>query len=84
MWLSNTSRLTRARSNPWDSLSPFQGTVVDGHDFIDQAIASGAACVICERMPEETPEHVTVIQVKSSANALGHVAAAFHDHPSAT
>ena len=59
-----------------------QGTVVDGHDFIDQAIASGAACVICERMPEETPEHVTVIQVKSSANALGHVSAAFHDHPS--
>ena len=58
------------------------GTVVDGHDFIDQAIASGAACVVCERMPEETPEHVTVIQVKSSANALGHMAAAFHDHPS--
>ena len=58
------------------------GTVVDGHDFIDQAITSGAACVICERMPEETPEHVTVIQVKSSANALGHVAAAFHNHPS--
>ena len=58
------------------------GTVVDGHDFIDQAIAAGAACVICERMPEDTPEHVTVIQVKSSAHALGHVAAAFHDHPS--
>ena len=58
------------------------GTVVDGHDFIDQAIAAGAACVICERMPEDTPEHVTVIQVKSSAHALGHLAAAIHDHPS--
>ena len=58
------------------------GTVVDGHQFIDQAIDSGAACIVCERMPESTPEHVTVIQVKSSAEALGHIAAAFHDHPS--
>lgn len=58
------------------------GTVVDGHDYIGTAIEAGAACVICERMPEETPEHVTVVQVKSSASALGHVAAAFHNHPS--
>ena len=58
------------------------GTVVDGHNFIGKAIESGAACVICERMPEDVPEHVTVVQVKSSAAALGHVAAAFHDHPS--
>ena len=26
------------------------GTVVDGHQFIDQAIDSGAACIVCERM----------------------------------
>ena len=58
------------------------GTVVDGHDYIGTAIDAGAACVICERMPEATPEHVTVVQVKSSASALGHVAAAFHNHPS--
>ena len=58
------------------------GTVVDGHNFIGKAIESGAACVICERMPEDVPEHVTVVQVKSSAAALGHVAAAFHNHPS--
>ena len=59
-----------------------EGSVVDGHAFIDQAIQAGAACVICERMPEDTPEHVTVVQVKSSAAALGQVAAAFYDHPS--
>ena len=58
------------------------GTIVDGHDYIGKAIESGAACVICERIPEEVPEHVTVVQVKSSAAALGHVAAAFHNHPS--
>lgn len=58
------------------------GTVVDGHDYIGKAIESGAACVICERMPDDVPEHVTVVQVKSSAAALGHVAAAFHNHPS--
>ena len=58
------------------------GTAVDGHDYISTAISAGAACVICERMPAEVPEHVTVVQVKSSAAALGHVAAAFHNHPS--
>ena len=58
------------------------GTLLDGHDFIVQAVAAGAACVICERMPDQTPDHVTVIQVKSSAKALGHVAAAFYDYPS--
>jgi len=58
------------------------GTVLDGHDFIPQALAAGAAGIVCERMPEDVPAHVTVIQVKSSAAALGHMAAAFHDHPS--
>ena len=58
------------------------GTLLDGHDFIVQAVAAGAACVICERMPDQTPDHVTVIQVKSSAKALGHIAAAFYDYPS--
>ena len=58
------------------------GTVVDGHQFIEQAIESGAACIVCEHMPENTPEHVTIILVKSSAKALGHIASAFHDHPS--
>jgi UDP-N-acetylmuramoyl-L-alanyl-D-glutamate--2,6-diaminopimelate ligase len=58
------------------------GTTADGHDYIDQAIQAGAACVLCERMPEHTPDHVTVIQVKSTASALGYVASAFHNHPS--
>ena len=58
------------------------GTVVDGHDFIPQALAAGAAGIVCERMPEDVPDHVTVVQVKSSADALGHIAAAFHEHPS--
>ena len=58
------------------------GTVVDGHDFIPQALAVGAAGIVCERMPEDVPDHVTVVQVKSSADALGHIAAAFHEHPS--
>ena len=58
------------------------GTVTDGHDFIPQAIAAGAACIVCETMPEEAPDHVTLVQVKSSAAALGHIAAAFYNHPS--
>ena len=58
------------------------GTVVDGHDYIPQAIEAGAACILCEKLPDDTPEHVTVVQVKSCASALGHAASAFYNHPS--
>ena len=74
--------LDSRRVQPLGLFVAVQGATVDGHDYIDTAIASGATCVVCERMPEDTPEHVTVVQVKSSAAALGHIASAFHDNPS--
>ena len=29
-----------------------KGTITDGHDFIDTAIANGATAVVCEKLPE--------------------------------
>lgn len=59
-----------------------RGTAVDGHDYICDAIAKGANAVICEELPAKTEPHVTYMQVGNSADALGHVASAWHGNPS--
>ncbi|MCD7749995.1 MAG: UDP-N-acetylmuramoyl-tripeptide--D-alanyl-D-alanine ligase [Oscillospiraceae bacterium] len=48
------------------------GTRVDGHDFIAQAAAEGAACVLCSRFVEVA---VPQIQVPDVQAALGEIAA---------
>ena len=59
------------------------GTQVDGHDFIDQAISSGADVVVCERMPQNMREGITYVSVKDSSQALGFIASNFYGNPSA-
>lgn len=52
----------------------------DGHAFIPEAIAAGAAAIIGETDQPELP--VPYIRVKSAAHVLGLLAAAYHDFPS--
>ena len=58
------------------------GTLTDGHDYMDQAIRSGAVAVICEKMPVRPAGHITYIRVRDAAGALGWGAAAFYGNPS--
>jgi UDP-N-acetylmuramoyl-L-alanyl-D-glutamate--2,6-diaminopimelate ligase len=60
-----------------------KGTVVDGHDYILQAVADGAVAVICEELPSRVTGEVDFLMVADSAIALGIVAANFYDNPSA-
>ena len=57
-----------------------RGLRYDGHSFIPEAVARGAACVVGERAA--AVEGVTYVQVPSSRVALGLLAAAFYGHPS--
>ncbi len=59
------------------------GTLSDGHAFIEKAIATGAAAIVCSKMPAALNEAVTYIQVKDSALAAGIMADAFYGSPSA-
>jgi UDP-N-acetylmuramoyl-L-alanyl-D-glutamate--2,6-diaminopimelate ligase len=59
-----------------------KGTLADGHKYIDQTIAAGAAVIICEEMPISLKEQVTYIQVQDSSVALGKAAANFYGNPS--
>ncbi len=46
------------------------GERVDGHNFIDSVIASGAACALCSRIPEGA-ENFPIILVEDTVKALG-------------
>lgn len=58
------------------------GTQVDGHNYIDSAIAQGAIAVICERLPNVLNPEITYIVVSNSNQTLGVVASEFYDNPS--
>lgn len=59
-----------------------EGTQVDGHNFIEQAIESGAIAVVCEKMPENRNSEVTYVEVDDAHDALGKMASNFYDDPS--
>ena len=59
-----------------------KGTQVDGHKFIDKAIALGATAILLEDMPETLEDKVTYVQVKSTEEDAGKVATLFYGDPS--
>lgn len=58
------------------------GLQVDGHDYIDKAIALGASSIICETLPATLHDSVTYVQVKNAHEATGIMAHNFYDEPS--
>ncbi|MCR5497614.1 MAG: UDP-N-acetylmuramoyl-L-alanyl-D-glutamate--2,6-diaminopimelate ligase [Paludibacteraceae bacterium] len=60
------------------------GTQVDGHTFIGSAIEKGAVAIVCEKMPESFAPGVVYVRVADSNEALGRMASAWFDYPSAS
>ena len=59
------------------------GTVVDGHNYIAKAVASGAKAVICQHIPEEVANlNCTFVVVEDSNLAMGVIASNFYGNPS--
>lgn len=58
-----------------------KGTRVDGARFIGDAVAVGAAAVMCEELPEDLNDQITYIVIGDSAFGLGVVAANFYGNP---
>ncbi|MEF2232556.1 UDP-N-acetylmuramoyl-L-alanyl-D-glutamate--2,6-diaminopimelate ligase [Candidatus Cardinium sp. TP] len=58
------------------------GSQVDGHHYIEMAIAAGSHAIVCERLPQSIQAAVTYIVVASTPHALGMMASNFYDHPS--
>lgn len=59
-----------------------KGTLVDGHQFIKQAIELGARSIICQNLPKILASGVVFIKVSDPREALALTAANFYDNPS--
>lgn len=60
-----------------------RGTQSDGHAYIADAVAEGAAAILCEELPQKLDANVTYIQVADSHKELGKIASNFYENPSA-
>jgi len=68
--------LDSRRLQPGEAFVAIRGLRFDAHDFLPEAIARGAACLIVARLPEPLPSVATIL-VPDTVQALGAIAA-FH------
>ncbi len=59
-----------------------RGTRIDGHEYIQEAVAAGSVVVVCEYAPSEVIKNITYVLVPESAQALGMIASNFYGRPS--
>lgn len=59
-----------------------KGTASDGHQFIPDAVRSGAVAVVCEKIPENPQGNVAFILVNDSSYAKAIIASNFYGNPS--
>lgn len=59
-----------------------KGSRTDGHEFISDAIRSGAFAIICEKIPDHPDKNVSWIITGDSAKALGQASSNFFGNPS--
>ena len=59
-----------------------KGSISDGHDYIETAIANGAKAIVCELLPAQLKEEVTYVEVENSALAAGYISHNFYNEPS--
>ncbi len=66
---------------PGNLFVAMQGEELDGHDFIDSAIKSGAVAVVGDKDIPPLPDNAPYIKIKDTRQGLTWLAAAFHDWP---
>lgn len=58
-----------------------RGTQVDGHNYIDTALESGAMAIVCETMPQKLLPEVAYVMVADAQEIAGKMATAFYGNP---
>lgn len=65
-----------------DVFVAIKGGSVDGHQYIEKAIAAGANSVVCEILPKELIDGITYVEVENAHSALSIMAANYYGNPS--
>lgn len=58
-----------------------QGTLVDGHNFIESAVEAGAEVIVVEKETDVENKDITVLLVENGRKALSLMSAAYFDYP---
>lgn len=66
---------------PEDVFIALVGTNVDGHNYIEHAVANGAVAVIAEYAPESVAAHTPVLVVKDTREVISLLAELLYDFP---
>jgi UDP-N-acetylmuramoyl-L-alanyl-D-glutamate--2,6-diaminopimelate ligase len=75
-------RYDSRRVSPGDLFVALRGESSDGHDFLDRAVAAGAAALLVEALPDPSIRgDVPVVRVPDTRRALAPIAARFFGHP---
>jgi UDP-N-acetylmuramoyl-L-alanyl-D-glutamate--2,6-diaminopimelate ligase len=74
----NDLQIDSRKVNTGSCFIAIKGTLSDGHDFIDTAIANGAVSVVCEELPSNINDNVQYTVVENSAIAAGIMAHNFY------
>ncbi len=65
-----------------DIFVAINGTLSNGHDYIEKSCRQGALAIICEVIPKEIVNGITYVQVDNSHSALAIMAANYYENPS--
>ncbi|WP_282606500.1 UDP-N-acetylmuramoylalanyl-D-glutamyl-2,6-diaminopimelate--D-alanyl-D-alanine ligase [Pelagibius sp. Alg239-R121] len=82
-WQADGLSINTRTIEPGELFIALQGPVFDGHDFIADALAKGAAAALVHRRPENLDEAAPLILVDDTLGALWRLGAAAHDRSSA-
>jgi len=75
-------RYDSRKVSPGDLFVAVRGTNSDGHDFLDRAVALGAAALLVEEIPDASiRQDVPTVRVPDARRALAPIAARFFGHP---
>ncbi|MFD1929066.1 UDP-N-acetylmuramoyl-L-alanyl-D-glutamate--2,6-diaminopimelate ligase [Sporosarcina siberiensis] len=59
-----------------------EGHTVDGHDYVQKAVDSGARVIVASKPVDVDPDKVAVILVEDTSRAIGLLAACHYNYPS--
>lgn len=65
-----------------DVFVAINGSVSNGHDYIEKAELLGAKAIVCEMLPETINKDITYVEVDSSSKALAIMASNYYETPS--
>jgi len=65
-----------------DVFIAIKGAAVDGHQFIDSAIKSGATAIVCESKPDKVEVGINYVVVEDAHFALSVMSNNYYDQPS--